>query len=261
MNNTKIEWCDSSWNPVTGCFNDCTYCYARKMAVRFGGNQKCANIFEENEPVKSQTGKILPYPHSFSPTFHRYKLDELHKWAKPRTIFVCSMADLFGDWIPDEWICEVFAACKYAPQHSYLFLTKNPKRYEKLYLRNRLPLDGNMWYGTSVTNTEQLEQAIMAFGAAYESQYLFQHRAAVGGYNGLPRCENGQYFFRLFRLDNYRRGDWNPKRKGYSPKGVDRQYMFVRQSPHIYERQSDTHCRGEKYAERISVELLEVMST
>ena len=165
MNNTKIEWCDSSWNPVTGCFNDCTYCYARKMAVRFGGNQKCANIFEENEPVKSQTGKILPYPHSFSPTFHRYKLDELHKWAKPRTIFVCSMADLFGDWIPDEGICEVFAACKYAPQHSYLFLTKNPKRYEKLYLRNRLPLDGNMWYGTSVTNTEQLEQAIMAFGA------------------------------------------------------------------------------------------------
>lgn len=112
MNNTKIEWCDSSWNPVTGCLNDCAYCYARKMATRFGGSQKYANIFEENEPVRNQAGKILPYPHSFSPTFHRYKLDELQKWTKPRTIFVCSMADLFGEWIPDDWIEAVFEACK-----------------------------------------------------------------------------------------------------------------------------------------------------
>lgn len=164
MDNTKIEWCDSSWNPVTGCFNNCPYCYARKMAKRFGGTQKYANVFEENEPVRSQTGKILPYPHSFSPTFHRYRLDELQRWIKPRTVFVCSMADLFGDWIPDEWIGEVFAACKNAPQHRYLFLTKNPKRYAELQARDKLPLDGNMWYGTSVTNTEQLEQSAKAFG-------------------------------------------------------------------------------------------------
>lgn len=164
MNNTKIEWCDSSWNPVTGCLNDCAYCYARKMATRFGGSQKYANIFEENEPVRNQAGKILPYPHSFSPTFHRYKLDELQKWTKPRTIFVCSMADLFGEWIPDDWIEAVFEACKNAPQHRYLFLTKNPKRYSELQKRGKLPTNDNMWYGTSVTNIKQFEQAADVLG-------------------------------------------------------------------------------------------------
>lgn len=34
---TKIDWCDSTWNPVTGCRHDCAYCYARKIAERFGG--------------------------------------------------------------------------------------------------------------------------------------------------------------------------------------------------------------------------------
>lgn len=37
MNKTKIDWCDSTWNPVTGCFHGCDYCYARSIAKRFGG--------------------------------------------------------------------------------------------------------------------------------------------------------------------------------------------------------------------------------
>lgn len=37
MNTTKIEWCDSTWNPVTGCLHQCHYCYARGIARRFGG--------------------------------------------------------------------------------------------------------------------------------------------------------------------------------------------------------------------------------
>ncbi len=38
MNKTKIEWCDSTWNPVTGCRHGCEYCYAKHMANRFKGN-------------------------------------------------------------------------------------------------------------------------------------------------------------------------------------------------------------------------------
>ena len=37
MNNTRIDWCDSTWNPVTGCKGGCDYCYARSIANRFGG--------------------------------------------------------------------------------------------------------------------------------------------------------------------------------------------------------------------------------
>lgn len=37
MLKTKIEWCDSTWNPVTGCRHECPYCYARRIAERFSG--------------------------------------------------------------------------------------------------------------------------------------------------------------------------------------------------------------------------------
>lgn len=164
MNKTKIDWCDSTWNPVTGCLHGCEYCYARNIAHRFGGfteledtdldyEKICeSNIVEIEKPLKylngkGKTGKSA-YPFFFKPTLYRYKLNEPQKWKKGRNIFVCSMADLFGSWVPDNWIEEVFAACEKAPQHNYLFLTKNPKRYEKILDRYMPP---NMWFGWSQT--------------------------------------------------------------------------------------------------------------
>lgn len=168
---TKIDWCDSTWNPVAGCLHGCEYCYARKIAERFGGasethNNECCNecqwitegtgeIHSLNEPIfDSDSGRNAPFPFDFDPTFHRYKLDEPQRWKKPRNIFVCSMADLFGGWVPDEWIREVINACLAAPQHRYLFLTKNPARYIKLAEKNNLPDADNMWYGSTTTTPE-----------------------------------------------------------------------------------------------------------
>lgn len=153
MNKTKIDWCDSTWNPVTGCLHGCEYCYARGIAERFGGKQKYANIFEENKPIIGEDGKELAYPHSFSPTFLRYRLND-YVGKQGRNIFVCSMADLFGSWVPDSWIEEVFKACEKAPQHNYLFLSKNPKRYIELSKKGLLP--SKHWYGYSATKQSDL---------------------------------------------------------------------------------------------------------
>ena len=160
---TKIDWCDSSWNPVTGCLHGCEYCYARSIAKRFGSHQmpifrdypilhepvRCTDTYEYMRIAGISAGKIQPYPFDFTPTFHRYRLEEPARWTKPRTIFVCSMADLFGNWVEDEWITEVFDACRKAPQHRYLFLTKNPQRYDDLAKKGLLPGEENFWYGTS----------------------------------------------------------------------------------------------------------------
>lgn len=152
MEKTKIDWAESTWNPVTGCNHDCPYCYARNMVRRFGGGKvlKYGNRAVLIDPVKAN-GKILPYPYGFVPTFHRYRLDRPKIWKNARNIFVCSMADLFGEWVPDEWINTVFAACQEAPQHNYLFLTKNPGRYIQLAKKGMLPSRDNFWYGSSVT--------------------------------------------------------------------------------------------------------------
>ncbi len=174
MDKTKIDWCDSTWNPVTGCLHGCEYCYARSIANRFSpfdlphltddGVFKGINDLEKPIITECKDGKerICAYPYGFEPTLHRYRLNEYQN-KKGRNIFVCSMADLFGEWVPDEWIEEVFKACEKAPQHNYLFLTKNPIRYEVLHQRGILVKTENMWYGYSVTNED--------YDYWYDSQY------------------------------------------------------------------------------------------
>ena len=164
---TKIDWCDSSWNPVTGCLHGCEYCYARGIAKRYGGynidpvgesvtirtfgGQKIVELENQvNRVDKNHAVRIAPYPYGFTPTLHRYRLDQPSKWAEPRTIFVCSMADLFGEWVPLEWIREVFKVCREANQHRYIFLTKNPRRLQELEEMDELPDEQNFWYGSTV---------------------------------------------------------------------------------------------------------------
>ncbi len=145
MDNTKIDWADMSWNPVTGCRHGCPYCYARQIATRYGGWTKggkktLANFFKDPPELegpllvvqKNGKGSQRPYPFGFTPTFHRYRLGQPARKQQPRNIFVGSMADLFGAWVPTRWIVEVLDACLAAPQHNYLFLTKNPQRYLEL---------------------------------------------------------------------------------------------------------------------------------
>ena len=166
MKDTKIEWCDSTWNPVTGCRHGCEYCYARRIAERFSGYEPRYGAsltqdengnydLKENE-VKYRldskgTKRIAPYPFGFEPTLHRYRMDQPKKWHEPQTVFVCSMADLFGAWVPDEWIREVFRAAEEAPQHRYIFLTKNPKRLGEIAKAGWLPDHGNWWYASTIT--------------------------------------------------------------------------------------------------------------
>lgn len=154
MNKTKIDWADSTWNPVTGCEHGCSYCYARGIALRFGHKLEAGEMIGRMHLLREKI-PVNPYPYLFEPTFHPYKLIEPQWYEKPRTIFVGSMCDLFGEWVPDEVIEAVFKACREAPQHRYLFLTKNPARYIELAKRHRLPGTGHFWYGTTITGAGQ----------------------------------------------------------------------------------------------------------
>lgn len=93
MNRSKIEWCDHTWNPITGCLHNCEYCYARKITTRFSGdvrlNKMCTasyttqvgdykgqKLYVLDAPMANETGYTLAYPFGFEPTFHRYRLDK-----------------------------------------------------------------------------------------------------------------------------------------------------------------------------------------
>ncbi len=137
MNKTKIEWTDMSWNPVTGCKHDCDYCYARAISKRF--------------------------KRSFEPEFHEKRIRQPLKEDKPKKIFVCSMADLFGEWVPDEWIERVLHICKLSNQHTFQFLTKNPTRL----LDFEFPR--NCWIGCTATNQEMYNSAKMVLKEFYHN--------------------------------------------------------------------------------------------
>jgi len=169
IHRTKIDWSDSSWSPVTGCLHGCPHCYAAQLARRF--KPQPSEWPEQNTVKKAKhdprcfiavkptvlrdaSGSYIrstPYPRDFAPTMHTYKMTHLQTAKKPRRIFVGSMTDLFGDWVPDEWLAAIFRECHDAPQHVYMFLTQNPQRYADLAGSGLLPRGDNYWYGSTTT--------------------------------------------------------------------------------------------------------------
>lgn len=159
MNKSGIEWCDHTWNPITGCRHGCSYCYADKMSLRFCGNMKRnmvqtdqyrmdGDLFVLDEPFMNEDGRPVIYPFGFAPTLHIYRYGTLDKLKQGQNIFVGAMADIFGEWVPDSWIDDVLSICEKHPQHNYLFLTKNPERYTQYGVPYGKE---NMWYGTTIT--------------------------------------------------------------------------------------------------------------
>lgn len=128
--NTKIEWADKVWNPVTGCekiSSGCRNCYADRMAKRLAGRYG-----------------YPPSPDQFSVKVHNKKMLDPTRWKKPRRIFVCSMGDIFHDDVPDGAITWMFWVMGHAPQHTYMLLTKRPKRMNEWFKKWTDRFDRNM---------------------------------------------------------------------------------------------------------------------
>lgn len=142
---SKIEWANKTWNPVTGCDRvspGCANCYAEKMARRLAGR------FGYPEA-----------PNHFDVTWHPDKLFQPFQWVKPRTVFVCSMGDLFHEDVCLDVIKDMFAVMHNAPQHTFIILTKRPYRMMRLLTDHQGLLDdgyewplANVWGGVSIEN-------------------------------------------------------------------------------------------------------------
>jgi protein gp37 len=139
-----IDWAKYTWNPVSGCLHNCPYCYARDIATHFAGS----------------TG----FPNGFTPTLFPSRLaaplngrPRASDDPRERRIFTGSMTDLFGRWVPAEWINAVLSVCRQANHWEFLMLTKFPKRMAEF------DIPPNVWMGTSVDCQARVAAAEAAF--------------------------------------------------------------------------------------------------
>lgn len=144
--NVNIEWARWSWNPVTGCDHGCKYCYARDIAERFYPQKFAPSIIPERLSAPYVT-KPKAIADNWSP------VDVLgHK-----NVFTCSMADLFGKWVPNAWIEAVLQTVSDNPQWNFLFLSKFPQKMREFEFPD------NAWVGTSVDKQGAVARAESAF--------------------------------------------------------------------------------------------------
>ena len=117
MTKTKIEWTESSWNPITGCSkisDGCLNCYAEKMAKRL------------------QAMGTKGYENGFEVTLQYHQLQKPLKLKKPQMIFVNSMSDIFHKDVSEDYILKIFEIINKAHWHIFQVLTKRPERLEEL---------------------------------------------------------------------------------------------------------------------------------
>lgn len=130
---SKIEWTEMTWNPMTGCSKvspGCKHCYAEAMSNRL------------------RAMGTPGYENGFELTLMAERLQQPLRRKKPTIYFVNSMSDLFHEKASFSFLDEVFEVISKTPQHTYQILTKRAGRMKK-YFSNRTP-PNNAWLGVSV---------------------------------------------------------------------------------------------------------------
>ena len=123
-----------TWNPITGCRFLCKYCWARRL-------------------VETKLKNTEKYKEGFKPKLHPGELKR--KFKHGELVFVSDMGDMWGPWVPDNWIMKVLDVVRKYPRTTFLFLTKYPRRYVEL--RDELKELSNIILGCTIETDDTLK--------------------------------------------------------------------------------------------------------
>ena len=135
--NVQVDWARYTTNPISGCLHTCEYCYARYVAEKLGR-----------------------YKQGFHPTFFPGRLlapamtpspgDDIDH-VREKNVFVGSMSDVFGKWVPNWMIQLILEEVREHDQFNYLFLTKFPQKL------SQFTFPENAWIGATVDREHRAE--------------------------------------------------------------------------------------------------------
>jgi protein gp37 len=151
---TKIEWCDKTFNPWVGCTRispGCDHCYAAAWTERF----KMAKWGPgENRVRTTESNWKLPL-----------KWDrEAEKTGTCPRVFCASLADVFDNEVPDAWRMDLFALIGQTPNITWLILTKRIGNVQEYCRRDGQAFDligsDRVWLGATICNQEEADRDI-----------------------------------------------------------------------------------------------------
>jgi len=152
---SRIEWTESTWNPVVGCTKvsaGCEHCYAERMAKRLAAMARADTAADRNPGRKANYLQVINARGRWNGkiALDHHAVEDPLRWRSPRTVFVNSMSDLFHPRVPFDFIRRMFEVMSRCPQHTFQVLTKRPEAAAERV--HQLQWTSNIWLGTSVEN-------------------------------------------------------------------------------------------------------------
>lgn len=148
MENSKIEWCDHTFNPWIGCTRvspGCDNCYAADLARRYGWHDWGAKT---ERKITSDANWRKPHQWNKNAAFYE---------RRPR-VFCASLADVFDNKAPANARPDLFRMIADTQNLDWLLLTKRPEN-----VRRFLPSDWgngyrNVWLGITAESQAEFDR-------------------------------------------------------------------------------------------------------
>jgi protein gp37 len=149
--NSKIEWCDHTFNPWVGCTKispACDHCYAESWSKRSG------LVEWGNHPRRRTAENKWKNPPKWNAAAHAFEREHGYR---PR-VFCASLADVFDIQVPLSWRADLFALIRVRRRLDWLLLTKRPQNILKMLPKDWGDGYKNVWLGVTAENQSYLDQ-------------------------------------------------------------------------------------------------------
>ena len=188
---SKIGWLQrpgfkaESWNPIRARHNGKKGWHCVKCAA---GCKNCWAAQQNKLMLRGGTGCTYTADSPAEVYLDQKTLEAPLHWRDPRMVFVCSMSDLFGEWVLNEWIAQIMDIILHSPKHTFLILTKRLLRAWDWSMHD------NVWAGCSIATQEDARRNLSLFVEVRAPLRWVSYEPALGPVDFMPWLTEGRYF-------------------------------------------------------------------
>jgi protein gp37 len=165
---SRIEWCDHTFNPWEGCQKvspGCDHCYAEARNARFGGG--AAVNWGPGAPRRRTSAANWRKPIAWNASHAEF----LAAHGRRQRVFCSSLADVFDNAVDPAWRADLFEVIERTPNLDWLLLTKRIGNVDAMMIETGKRLfwldhigdcwlPSNVWLGATIVNQEEADRDV-----------------------------------------------------------------------------------------------------